>query len=546
MSLMSDLGTAVGLEFKNQRDLIKNLETNTYNKLEIDQTMSLKLDISSFNGTEILNKLKIVAGTNSGLDADLLDGHEGSYYQPATNAITTENIGTQNVASALKLTNASRINGILFDGSKDITINAVDSTSRIARTEKGVANGVATLDANGVVYSTQLPSYVDDVLEYDDISLFPENGERSKIYVAKDNNKTYRWSGSTYVYITSGAVDSVNGQTGIVDIVDIVGNSATTDKLQKGITINGVYFDGTQDIVVVDTTKQDTLISETNIKSIVGKSLLGSGSIDLYITDLFDAKTDTTSIFLGTDTGNNDMGNTYSTVLGVGALKSNFEGIDNIAIGNDALMNTSGSKNIGIGNKAGLNLLTGNNNIYIGNNVDVSEAVVENEIVIGNSINGQGNNTVTLGNDNSTDLYMGSSKVYTKTGDGSQFLSDDGTYKFISRLLPFDVAQFINGKLYSSETVIKVIAPRTITIPANMVGSYAHADTAPSTTLVMTIYKNGVSQGNITFNATKKEGIITSSEIILSAGDILTVVAPISIDATFSNFACIITGSMNY
>ncbi len=546
MSLMSDLGTAVGLEFKNQRDLIKNLETNTYNKLEIDQTMSLKLDISSFNGTEILNKLKIVAGTNSGLDADLLDGHEGSYYQPATNAITTENIGTQNVASALKLTNASRINGILFDGSKDITINAVDSTSRIATTEKGVANGVATLDANGVVYSTQLPSYVDDVLEYDDISLFPENGERNKIYVAKDNNKTYRWSGSTYVYITSGAVDSVNGQTGIVDIVDIVGNSATTDKLQKGITINGVYFDGTQDIVVVDTTKQDTLISETNIKSIVGKSLLGSGSIDLYITDLFDAKTDTTSIFLGTDTGNNDMGNTYSTVLGVGALKSNFEGIDNIAIGNDALMNTSGSKNIGIGNKVGLNLLTGNNNIYIGNNVDVSEAVVENEIVIGNSINGQGNNTVTLGNDNSTDLYMGSSKVYTKTGDGSQFLSDDGTYKFISRLLPFDVAQFINGKLYSSETVIKVIAPRTITIPANMAGSYAHADTAPSTTLVMTIYKNGVSQGNITFNATKKEGIITSSEIILSAGDILTVVAPISIDATFSNFACIITGSMNY
>ena len=188
MSLMSDLGTAVGLEFKNQRDSIKNLETNTYNKLEIDQTMSLKLDISSFNGTEILNKLKIVAGTNSGLDADLLDGHEGSYYQPATNAITTENIGTQNVASALKLTNASRINGILFDGSKDITINAVDSTSRIATTEKGVANGVATLDANGVVYSTQLPSYVDDVLEYDDISLFPENGEKSKIYVAKDNN----------------------------------------------------------------------------------------------------------------------------------------------------------------------------------------------------------------------------------------------------------------------------------------------------------------------------------------------------------------------
>ena len=72
----------------------------------------------------------------------------------------------------------------------------------IASTEKGSNNGVATLDSTGKVPSSQLPSYVDDVLEYEDFAHFPVTGETGKIYVAKDTNKQYRWSGSTYVEIS--------------------------------------------------------------------------------------------------------------------------------------------------------------------------------------------------------------------------------------------------------------------------------------------------------------------------------------------------------
>lgn len=72
----------------------------------------------------------------------------------------------------------------------------------IATSEKGSANGVAELDENGIVITSQLPSYVDDVLEYDSISDFPASGESGKIYVAKDTNITYRWSGTTYVEIS--------------------------------------------------------------------------------------------------------------------------------------------------------------------------------------------------------------------------------------------------------------------------------------------------------------------------------------------------------
>ena len=54
---------------------------------------------------------------------------------------------------------------------------------------------------NGKVPSSQLPSYVDDVLEFASRSAFPATGESGKIYVALDTNKTYRWSGSEYVMV---------------------------------------------------------------------------------------------------------------------------------------------------------------------------------------------------------------------------------------------------------------------------------------------------------------------------------------------------------
>lgn len=74
----------------------------------------------------------------------------------------------------------------------------------ILSTEKGTANGVAELDESGKVHASQLPSYVDDVLEYASITAFPATGETGKIYVSLSDNKTYRWSGSAYVEIASG------------------------------------------------------------------------------------------------------------------------------------------------------------------------------------------------------------------------------------------------------------------------------------------------------------------------------------------------------
>lgn len=67
---------------------------------------------------------------------------------------------------------------------------------------KGANNGLAELDSSGKVPSSQLPSYVDDVLEYANLAAFPVTGTTATIYLALDTNLTYRWGGSSYIEIS--------------------------------------------------------------------------------------------------------------------------------------------------------------------------------------------------------------------------------------------------------------------------------------------------------------------------------------------------------
>lgn len=77
----------------------------------------------------------------------------------------------------------------------------------------------------GKIPASQLPSYVDDVLEYDTMSAFPVTGEGGKIYVAKDTNLTYRWSGTQYVEISpSPALDDT-----------------VTEKSPNGVKSSGIW-----------------------------------------------------------------------------------------------------------------------------------------------------------------------------------------------------------------------------------------------------------------------------------------------------------------
>lgn len=124
---------------------------------------------------------------------------------------------TTSVAGVVQLSDSVTLD----DSTKAATLAAVKKAYDKANHEHpyinvnkmGVANGVATLDATGLVPASQLPSYVDDVVEGylgDDGALYTQadkagdkiTGETGKIYVDLGSGKTYRWSGTAYVIIS--------------------------------------------------------------------------------------------------------------------------------------------------------------------------------------------------------------------------------------------------------------------------------------------------------------------------------------------------------
>lgn len=93
---------------------------------------------------------------------------------------------------------------------------------------------------NGLVPASQLPSFVDDVIEVANYASLPVTGELGKIYITLDNNKTYRWSGSTYIEIKDdhavwGSISGIlSNQTDLQNALNAKGN------LTGGNTWNGV------------------------------------------------------------------------------------------------------------------------------------------------------------------------------------------------------------------------------------------------------------------------------------------------------------------
>ena len=118
---------------------------------------------------------------------------------------TTYNNATTSTDGLMSSSDKTKLNGIAAGATKTIVDSALSSTSTNPVQNKiiyGAISSKADLNTSGKVLSSQLPSYVDDVLEYSAKSNFPSTGESGKIYVDTATNLTYRWSGSAYVEIS--------------------------------------------------------------------------------------------------------------------------------------------------------------------------------------------------------------------------------------------------------------------------------------------------------------------------------------------------------
>ena len=121
-----------------------------------------------------------------------IDEHTSNMANP--HKVTKEQLGLANVENK----SSSQIRSEI---TKENVTNALGYTP-VDENKVGAANGVASLDSSGRIPASQIPGGFDNIKEYNNLKAFPTTGEEGKIYVAKDTNLTYRWTGTQYVEIS--------------------------------------------------------------------------------------------------------------------------------------------------------------------------------------------------------------------------------------------------------------------------------------------------------------------------------------------------------
>ena len=257
-----------GQEYFNTTDHKKYIYNGTswVDETSQGQIYTFSTGLTETSGTVTLNKATsnalggVIAGSNTSIANDgTLSVPDASTSGKGAIEIATDSEASTGTSETLavnpkqlatKLTKNATITGatkckITYDanglvtGGADLSAGDIPdiSSTYVPVTSKGQANGVASLDGDGKVPSSQLPSYVDDVVDAYIVSgatalsagwlsatsggsaLTPETG---KIYVVltagEYQNKTYRWSGTTYVEISSAPGQATESTAGIAQI----------------------------------------------------------------------------------------------------------------------------------------------------------------------------------------------------------------------------------------------------------------------------------------------------------------------------------------
>ncbi len=145
--------------------------------------------------------------------------------------------------------------------------------------------------------------------------------------------------------------------------------------------------------------------------------------------------------------------------------------------------------------------------------------------------------TPTAGNPTPSDGQM----WYNDT-TGKLMAREEGTsYEVISR--PADVGIFVQGLPSNSELVLRLEVPRAFTIPSGGTGSQASARVASTGNVAFDLLKNGVSFGTVTFNVSATGSFTVASATSFAAGDVLTITAPATADATLEDISITLVGT---
>lgn len=196
-----------------------NINTNTtYTLTKSGNTITLKgSDGSSVNVTDsntiYNNATSSAAGLMSAADKSKLDSVATGANKTVVDASFVDNSTNPVQSKVIKFA----LDGKSDTGHKHVKADITDfptsmpasdvsawakADSKPSYTISEVSGNLPASRISGTIAAANLPSYVDDVLEYASFSNFPTTGESGKIYIDLSNNKIYRWSGSTYVVIS--------------------------------------------------------------------------------------------------------------------------------------------------------------------------------------------------------------------------------------------------------------------------------------------------------------------------------------------------------
>lgn len=314
---------------------------------------------------------------------------------------------------------------------------------------KGNPNGLASLNESGVIPTSQLPSYVDDVIEVATFNNLPVTGESGKIYIVQDTNLTYRWSGTAYVEISKSLA---LGETSSTAYPGDKGK-ATTDKLNK-----------TSDKVVVGPTTVNPSTDKIVLKYQTHFTSTNSDSEDSHTINA--ATTSQAGLMSSTDkTKLNSLKDQSGITADIDAVQSNLEThINNKSnphevtkdqVGLSEVDNTSdANKPISNATQTALN---GKFSATDGNALKQTIEDMPNLVVTEGSVSHKNNNislslrqqdlkdpvntdsillTFNPATDSTAGIILPSDKSkidkIITNGNGTKYLSDNGTYKEVS------------------------------------------------------------------------------------------------------------------
>lgn len=109
---------------------------------------------------------------------------------------------------------------------------------------------------------------------------------------------------------------------------------------------------------------------------------------------------------------------------------------------------------------------------------------------------------------------------------------------------PFDLTAFYPGILPASALVTRVPVARAVSFPAGLAGSIGRASAAATASAAFDVQKNGASVGTITFAAGALTATFAAANpVTLAAGDLISIIAPASADATLADVSFVLAGT---